>query len=171
MLCLCFRRQDSSETSSTKNISKTLAVMNLRNFSQEDKSLENVIMPESMLCKICYKEKMEVLSIPCGHIFACIQCAVSLDQCAVCRKSFTTIVRIDIRVKEMINHLNLAPRLFPKHSGESTDLLTCVICRKEEMGIVFVPCTHIACCEDCANKTKACPVCFEIYHYYLQVYL
>lgn len=143
--------------------------MNLRNFSQEDQS----VMPDSMLCKICYKEKMEVLSVPCGHVFACIQCAVTLDQCAVCRQSYAKIVRIDICVKERINHLNMIQqqRLFSQSSDESVDLLTCLICRKEEMGTVFVPCTHIACCEECAIKTKSCPVCFDIYHYYLPVFM
>lgn len=140
--------------------------MNLKNSSQDE-----IVLPDSMLCKICYKEKMEVLSIPCGHIVACIQCAVTLDQCAVCRHPYSAIVRIDICVKERVNRLNMIQRLPPQSSDKTIDLLACIICRKEEMSAVFVPCTHIACCEECAVKTKACPVCLDTYLYYLPVFM
>lgn len=34
---------------------------------------------DPVLCKICYKEKIEVAFITCGHTMTCIQCAITLD--------------------------------------------------------------------------------------------
>lgn len=47
----------------------------------------------NLLCKICYSEDMSVVFLPCGHIFACVNCACALDRCAICRKPFEASVR------------------------------------------------------------------------------
>ncbi|TNJ29102.1 Ankyrin repeat protein 2 [Giardia muris] len=39
-------------------------------------------------------------------------------------------------------------------------LQTCCICLELEVGVIFLPCHHFACCETCATTiVKACPVC------------
>ncbi|CAH1183238.1 unnamed protein product [Phaedon cochleariae] len=48
---------------------------------------------EKTLCKICYKNELAVVFLPCGHIVACVDCASSLKQCAVCRKPLEATVR------------------------------------------------------------------------------
>lgn len=35
----------------------------------------------------------------------------------------------------------------------------CVICMEETVSIVFLPCGHLACCEECAPAIKKCPIC------------
>lgn len=45
------------------------------------------------VCKICYTEEMGVLFLPCGHLVACVKCALSLTTCAVCRQPVTATVR------------------------------------------------------------------------------
>lgn len=46
-----------------------------------------------LLCKICYTEEVGAVFLPCGHMMACIKCALSLSTCAVCRKPVTAFFR------------------------------------------------------------------------------
>jgi len=48
---------------------------------------------DSKLCKICYKNEMGIVFLPCGHILACFECAPSLMNCAVCRRPVEATVR------------------------------------------------------------------------------
>ncbi|XP_057672920.1 death-associated inhibitor of apoptosis 1-like [Diorhabda carinulata] len=48
---------------------------------------------EKTLCKICYKNELGVVFLPCGHIVACVDCAAALKNCAVCRKPLEATVR------------------------------------------------------------------------------
>lgn len=35
----------------------------------------------------------------------------------------------------------------------------CKICLEEEARVVFDPCGHLCCCDDCSKQLKACPMC------------
>ena len=35
----------------------------------------------------------------------------------------------------------------------------CKICMDREVGVVFVPCGHIACCVECGENFSYCPIC------------
>lgn len=59
------------------------------NTSEKKKKKDN----DDRLCKICYTEELGVVFLPCGHIVACVKCALSLSTCAVCRQPFTATVR------------------------------------------------------------------------------
>lgn len=48
---------------------------------------------EKTLCKICYKNELGVVFLPCGHIVACVDCAAALKNCAICRKPLEATVR------------------------------------------------------------------------------
>lgn len=37
----------------------------------------------------------------------------------------------------------------------------CVICVEEKVSIVFLPCGHLTCCEECAPAMRRCPICRE----------
>lgn len=37
------------------------------------------------VCKICLSKEIGVMFLPCGHIAACVECAVNLITCAICR--------------------------------------------------------------------------------------
>lgn len=56
--------------------------------ADENKSEEGV-----KLCKICYKNELGVVFLPCGHMVACADCASALTECAVCRKPLQATVR------------------------------------------------------------------------------
>lgn len=57
-------------------------------------------MPDSILCKICYKEKIKVAFVPCGHVISCVQCALTLDSCAVCRQPYNFAMRVYVHMDE-----------------------------------------------------------------------
>lgn len=59
----------------------------------EDDDEEKKVAIEDRLCKICYTEEYNTLFIPCGHVVACANCAMSVTKCPLCRKPFTNIVR------------------------------------------------------------------------------
>lgn len=126
---------------------------------------KDVTSPDSVLCKICFKEKLEVLFMPCGHVIACIQCAVTLDLCAVCRQPFTMTMRVGLYVS---NIKELFPPMCP---NKLIDPVLCKVCYKEEMQAVFIPCRHISTCFKCASKVNQCLVCFEPVYAYMQVFL
>lgn len=45
-------------------------------------------------CKICFSDEIGVVFLPCRHIVACVTCALSLKNCAVCRREVTAAVRV-----------------------------------------------------------------------------
>ncbi|KAL3084373.1 hypothetical protein niasHS_008330 [Heterodera schachtii] len=46
-------------------------------------------------CVVCFKEKIEVIFLPCGHAFACQNCANKIGKsCAICRNKITDSHRI-----------------------------------------------------------------------------
>lgn len=136
--------------------------------SQQDQST----MPNSVLCKICLKEKIEVFFIPCGHAITCIQCAVTLEQCAICRQNLKMMMRVFVYIsEEKDNYPNKLACLSSKDLGEPVDPMLCKMCHKQEMSIAFLPCKHICACLGCATKMKECPLCVEPYFALLQVFL
>lgn len=138
------------------------------NSQQQDPST----MPDSMLCKICYKEEMKVAFIPCGHVIACIQCAMTLDQCAVCRQKFSMAMRVYVHIdEEKDEDLDHLPCSSSQCSDEPLDPMLCKVCHKEEMEAAFIPCRHVYSCVKCASEMHECPVCSESFCATMQVYL
>ena len=50
----------------------------LRNLKESTEELQK--------CKICMEGKLEIVFIPCGHLFSCTNCAPSCKNCPLCRK-------------------------------------------------------------------------------------
>lgn len=130
-------------------------------------------MPDSKLCKICLKEKLEVVFISCAHVIACIECAVTLDECALCREPLTMLIGVYLgNETDQMKELNYHPffeREVVEVDPESTTL--CKLCLTEEMGVVFFPCRHINTCVGCVSKVDKCPVCSEPFIAILPVFL
>lgn len=66
--------------------------------SDERKRLQKIIeenrnLKEQKLCKICLDEDVGVLFEPCGHICCCASCAVSIQQCPICRQPISKSVK------------------------------------------------------------------------------
>ncbi|VVC46145.1 BIR repeat,Zinc finger, RING/FYVE/PHD-type,Zinc finger, RING-type [Cinara cedri] len=175
-----FTNGNNNTTNSTKRYSgdakllsrKKLKLDHTYSLNYSEKITNNTI-PDSMLCKICLKEPLAVIFIPCGHIIACIACAVTLDECAVCRETFTITLRIFVDFKEIKNNNSGLACLPPQNTSQSTspNSMLCKMCRKEEISVAFVPCRHVVCCFECAVKNVSCCVCSTPFYALIQVYL
>lgn len=127
-------------------------------------------LPDSMLCKICYKEKLEVLFMPCGHIISCIQCAVTIEQCAVCRLPFDISLRVYIYPTDKLVSIH-NDEYYTESNIKQVEAVPCKVCRKEDIELVFLPCRHACTCFSCGEKMVECPVCFEKVYAFIKVFL
>lgn len=134
---------------------------------QNDKST----VPDSMLCKICYKEEINIAFIPCGHLIACIECAMTITHCAVCRHPFSSAMKVYIYMDPEQDEDQLPCSLPQCSDDEPSDQMLCKVCRKEEMEVAFIPCKHVYTCVKCATEMHECPVCSEEICATMQVYL
>lgn len=131
----------------------------------------NPSLPDSKLCKICFKEKLEVIFVPCGHVIACIECAVTLDECALCREPLVVLMRVYLG-NEMGQSLDLDRQLLEKEvSDVKPESSLCKVCLTEEISVAFIPCRHINTCEGCIAKLDRCPVCSEPFFAFMQAFL
>lgn len=124
-----------------------------------------------MLCKICLKEKLEVVFLHCHHLISCIQCAITQKTCGMCRKQVHILLRVFLHseLKDLVKdnktgELSLAPH-------ETDDSTLCKICCQKEMSVVFLPCRHVYSCYECATKMTHCPKCQMNNFALLQIYL
>ena len=46
-----------------------------------------------LVCKICMEFDCDVVFLPCGHLVACVSCAIVLKNCPLCRRQITGSVR------------------------------------------------------------------------------
>lgn len=46
------------------------------------------------LCKICYSNDYNVCFVPCGHVVACMKCAMSVTSCPMCRQPYSSLVKL-----------------------------------------------------------------------------
>jgi len=47
----------------------------------------------------------------------------------------------------------------------------CKVCLSKELGIVFLPCAHMATCPDCAPQLTNCPICRSNFTAYVRAFL
>jgi len=126
---------------------------------------------DSMLCKICYRNEIMVAFIPCCHVIACIDCALSMEQCAVCRLKYTFVIKI-FKSLDKVEDREL-PDCKPSQALDKplSDKMLCKICGIDEMQLVFIPCRHIYACIKCGSELHECPVCSEVISGSIQVFL
>nr|AHC55308.1 inhibitor of apoptosis protein [Palaemon carinicauda] len=53
--------------------------------SHKDIAEELERIRESRICKICMDAEMDVVFLPCTHMATCSKCAVTMEQCPICR--------------------------------------------------------------------------------------
>lgn len=129
-------------------------------------------VPDCMLCKICYKEEIKVVFVPCGHAVACLQCAFTLEMCAICRYPFSKLIRVYICMDKKIDEdLKLVPCSSKMSSNNTLRSMLCKVCHKEEMAAIFIPCRHVYTCIKCAEEIDNCPICAENIFALIQLYL
>lgn len=57
-----------------------------------DEEMENDHLDRK--CKICLEREIEICFFPCSHVVTCMVCAPQLNACPICRKPFSSSVRI-----------------------------------------------------------------------------
>ncbi|KAK9871332.1 hypothetical protein WA026_011599, partial [Henosepilachna vigintioctopunctata] len=92
-------KHKSDLSSSKQNETEVVASSSSSHNSKESPSAvveereRNNAEESSTLCKICYKNELAVVFLPCGHMVACVDCASGLKECAICRKEIQANVR------------------------------------------------------------------------------
>nr|XP_039263544.1 E3 ubiquitin-protein ligase XIAP-like [Styela clava]XP_039263551.1 E3 ubiquitin-protein ligase XIAP-like [Styela clava] len=51
------------------------------------------IMEQESICKMCKKNKTEILFIPCGHLCVCEECATKLKRCILCKSKVQSTLK------------------------------------------------------------------------------
>ncbi|XP_026819889.1 putative inhibitor of apoptosis [Rhopalosiphum maidis] len=124
--------------------------------------LDPNILPDSMICKICYKEEIQVAVIPCGHTISCIQCSITFIRCAVCRDLSFRLMRVYLcKDIKRYKYLKSVPSSAKMSSNNTMNTMLCKVCHKEGMTTVFLPCRHVYSCGKCAEQIDKCLICRE----------
>ncbi|CAH1733060.1 putative inhibitor of apoptosis [Aphis gossypii] len=130
------------------------------------------LLPDDMLCKICYREEVEIAIVPCGHAITCIECALTCNYCSMCRMACTRLMRIHLCMNNENNeNLKLEPCSSKISSDNELNPKLCKVCRKEEMSTVLLPCRHVYTCIKCAEETSECLFCREDVYSFIKIYL
>lgn len=104
----------------------------------------------------------------CNHLISCINCAVTQNLCSVCREPIRIYMRVFIRVDRRVEGLDKF-LLDTDYINDENGL--CLVCREEEISVIFMPCRHVHACYKCAIKKNNCPLCLTYYFALLQVFL
>ena len=60
----------------------------------DDPPVDTENREERLTCKICMIKEISAVFLDCGHFAACIDCAIRLDHCPICRDVVRYIKRI-----------------------------------------------------------------------------
>lgn len=86
---LVFRRTYGSEKSYEINdICNILLETNVKHEPSENHE-QDTNLDERRQCKICFDGLVDMVLLPCGHLFCCRVCANILSNCSMCRKKIT----------------------------------------------------------------------------------
>ncbi len=47
-----------------------------------------------LVCKICLERQLNVVALPCGHLFSCGVCSVDLSKCPMCSVRISKAVTV-----------------------------------------------------------------------------
>ncbi|RWR92575.1 putative BOI-related E3 ubiquitin-protein ligase 2 [Cinnamomum micranthum f. kanehirae] len=61
--------------------------------------------------------------------------------------------------------------LVSKENKDLKDLMTCKVCRVNEVCMLLLPCRHLCLCKDCESKLSICPLCQSSKFLGMEVYM
>ncbi|KAH9504932.1 hypothetical protein Btru_061091 [Bulinus truncatus] len=89
---------DIGESTQSENLDAT-KTDEANNHQQQDKKLamnlllsENEMLKSNLLCKVCHKEPVRDLFLPCGELYACSDCSKMLTHCPSCKHQIMATV-------------------------------------------------------------------------------
>ncbi|VVC41445.1 Hypothetical protein CINCED_3A003654 [Cinara cedri] len=157
-----FLHSKKSKLNSTKTSDKQIIMPPLSSSSQ---------ISDNIVCKICYKEEIKIVFLPCRHAITCISCAFAIDQCALCREPFVYVISIKIYTDPEQEHDDELPCSSSQCPDELSNQMMCKVCGKEKMDSVLIPCRHVYACKKCSSKIMECPICETIIFMRMPLYL
>lgn len=83
-------------------------------------------------CEVCTENQIDVIMLPCNHMFCCTTCSPRIKKCMVC--------------KELVDDKITIPKL-------------CYLCEETPPTIQFTPCLHVLLCQSCSSTPKSCIKC------------
>lgn len=61
--------------------------------------------------------------------------------------------------------------LLSKDNNDKQEMMTCKVCRVNEVSMLLLPCKHLCLCKDCENKLSFCPLCQSSKFIGMEVYM
>ncbi|XP_060199421.1 probable BOI-related E3 ubiquitin-protein ligase 2 [Lycium barbarum] len=61
--------------------------------------------------------------------------------------------------------------LLCRDSKEMKELMTCRVCRANEVSMLLLPCKHLCLCKECESKLSLCPLCQSTKYIGMEVYM
>lgn len=61
--------------------------------------------------------------------------------------------------------------LLYRDSKEMKELMTCRVCRTNEVCMLLLPCKHLCLCKECESKLSLCPLCQSTKYIGMEVYM
>lgn len=61
--------------------------------------------------------------------------------------------------------------LLCKDNNEMKALMTCKVCRVNEVCMLLLPCKHLCLCKECESKLSVCPLCHSSKYIGMEVYM
>ena len=124
--------------------------------TEKKKNEEEVL--EYRKCKICMDADMDIVFLPCGHMYSCASCTIKLGECSICRNAIQNIVKVsnDKTTMGVEEEENTEKK---KNEEEVLEDRKCKICMDSDIDIVFLPCCHMYSCANCTNKLRECLIC------------
>ena len=92
-----------------------------------------------------------------NSILHCYKC--SYDICQNC--AFNPLKNKQILYPKLpqIKKVNNPIKVEKKEEEKDVEFIKCVICLENNKSYLFMPCKHIPCCKNCAEKVEQCPIC------------
>ncbi|XP_054798245.1 probable BOI-related E3 ubiquitin-protein ligase 2 [Prosopis cineraria] len=61
--------------------------------------------------------------------------------------------------------------LLSKDNNDMKEMMTCKVCRVNEVSMLLLPCKHLCLCKDCESKLSFCPLCHSSKFIGMEVYM
>ena len=111
-------------------------------------------------CLSCKKKARDTVFLPCGDFILCHCCAMAVTECPYCDEKITDLVQTALTDESSSYAVdNVHPHLLKETSHLYRERM-CVYCKNEERRVVFLPCSHLAACCQCAPRFEKC-ICGE----------
>ncbi|XP_052076614.1 baculoviral IAP repeat-containing protein 7-A-like isoform X1 [Mytilus californianus] len=73
--------------------------------------------------------------------------------------------QVQISVSSVASNATVTSEVNPQHAASRTNVedqnerYLCKVCYKNPLEVIFYPCKHVCCCQECGDKLPECPVC------------